>query len=631
VTVSGGTQRDLRWWLEEPPADGGKRMAHQAIFGIVNQVKETQSYRTDRDLIHMCLYGSDLVQGFGITSYTMNAAYASAPLSVNIVRSVIDTLLAKIVRSKPKPYWLTSGGDWDLQEQAKKLNKYSEGQFHENKVYRLNRKIARDALIFGTGAVRGHDHGGKPTLERTFTPELYTIDAEAKYGDPRSLFQIRTMDKLVLIQLFPEFEQEIENAGSATESSRFERSDESTLSKDQVEVVEAWHAPSGPDASDGRDCIAIQNCTLQFGESDGFQHRFLRYCEPVLGWYGSGLAQLLAGKQLEINKLLTEIQRSFHIGSNFRVLCERGSKIIKSHFNNEIGGILEYTGAAPTFAVAQTVHPEKFQQLLWLIESSFNEAGINASTAAGQKDTTLKSGKAQIVAMDVEDSRYTDFAQAYEEFCMDEAELLLDMAKRSGRKPVIYVGKREVEEIELPQLGHTPTVLQVWPTSALASAPAQRMEQVQDLANAGWISPARGKRLLGFPELEEDAELDDASYNSVRDALADMLVNGEYQGPLPQMDLKEALDTSVRFYLWARRTYKKRQPENLDLILQFQAECEDMLNAGQAGVPAPQPSGDQGVIGAPTVPGGTPGAPPEGGPPPMGPGPQGPPPGAMIQ
>jgi hypothetical protein len=631
VTITGGTLRDLRWWLEEEPEKGRKRMSHQTIFAIVNQLKETQSYRTDRDLIHMCLYGSDLVQGFGITSYTMNAAYSAAPLSVNIVRSVIDTLLAKIIRSKPKPYWLTSGGDWELQEQAKQLNKYSEGQFHENKVYRLNRKVARDALIFGTGAVRGHDFGGKPTLERTFTPELYVNDAEAKYGDPRSLFQLRTMDKLVLKEMFPEYEQEIEDAGSVTETSRFERQGETTLAKDQIEVAEAWHAPSGPDADDGRYGAFIDNCTLEFDKSAGFDHKFLRYCEPVLGWYGSGLAQLLAGKQLEINKLLTEIQRAFHVGSNFRVLCERGSKIIKSHFNNEIGAILEYTGAAPVMAVAQTVHPEKLQHLVWLIESSFNEAGINATTAAGQKDPTLKSGKAQIVAMDVEDSRYTDFAQAYEEFCMDEAELLLEMAKRSGRRPVIYVGKREVEEVELPQLGHTPTVLQVWPTSALASAPAQRMEQVQDLANAGWISPARGKRLLGFPELEEDAEMDDASYNTVRDMLADMLVNGEYHGPLPQMDLKEAMDTSVRFYLWARRTYKKRPPENLDLILQFQTECEELLNSGQAAAPTPQLSGDQGVIGAP-VPGGTPGAMPGGGePPPMGPGPQGAPPGVPLQ
>lgn len=629
MSVTGGEPRDVRWWLEDADVEPENRRQHVTIFSLLRHLKETQSYRTDRDLIHMCLYGSDLVQGFGVTSYTMNAAYASAPLSVNIVRSVIDTLVAKIVRSKPRPYWLTSGGDWDLQEQAKQVNKYSEGQFHENKVYRLNRKVVRDALTFGTGAVRGHDHDDKPTLERTFTPECFVNDAEAKYGDPRTLIQLRTMDKLVLKELFPKFAEQIEDARPVTQTNQFEHGGESAMSKDQIEVAEAWHKPSGKDATDGKYCCAIDNCTLEFGDSDGFEHRFLRYCEPVLGWYGSGLAQLLAGKQLEINKLLTEIQRSFHVGSNFRVLCERGSKIIKSHFNNEIGGVLEYTGAAPTFAVAQTVHPEKFQHLLWLIESSYNESGINATTAAGQKDPTLKSGRAQIVAMDMEDSRYTDFAQSYEEFCMDEAELLLDLAKRSGKPAVIYVGKHEVEEVELPDMGHTPTVLQVWPTSALASAPAQRMEQVQDLANAGWITPARGKRLLGFPELEEDAEMEDSSYVSVRDCLSTMLIEGEYQGPLPQMDLKEALDVSVKFYLWARNKYKRKAPENLDLVLQFQAECEELLNAGQAGVPNPQPSGDQGVIGAP-VPGGTPGAGPEGGaPPPMGP--MGAPPGVPLQ
>ncbi|MES2359933.1 MAG: hypothetical protein V4529_16460 [Gemmatimonadota bacterium] len=618
LAVTGGEARDQRWWPKDEKGDP-IQPAHDAIFSIVNRIKENQSARTDRDLIHYCLYGADLVQGFGVTSYTTQAAYASAPLSVNIVRSVIDTLLAKIVKGKPRPFWLTSGGDWDLQQQAKQLNKYSEGQFYENKVYRLNRKVVRDALIFGTGGVRGHDNDGQPTLERTFTPECYVADADAKYGDPRCLYQQRTMDKLVLTEKFPKFAAEIDRAGW-DDRGRWTAGD--MVPSDQVEVCEAWHLPSGEGASDGRDAIVIPGATLQFGDSTGFQHRFLRYCEPVLGWYGSGLAQLLAGKQLEINKLLMEIQRSFHVGSNFRVLCERGSKILKSHFNNEIGGILEYTGAAPTFAVAQTVHPEKFQHLLWLVDASFREAGINAMTAAGQKDPTLKSGKAQEVALDIEDSRYADFAQAYEEFCMDEAELLLDMAKRSGRKPVIYVGKRETEEVELPDMKRQPTVLQVFPTSALASAPAQRMQQVQDLAGAGWITPAEGKRLLDFPELEEAAEMGDASYNNVRECLARMLTDGEYQGPLPQMDLDEALETSVDFYLWARNKYRKSPPANLDLILQFQADVEELMNAGKSAGQDPQLSGMSPVVGAP-VPGGTPGGP--------APPPQGPPPGSVLQ
>ena len=37
-------------------------------------------------------------------------------------------------------------------------------------------------------------------------------------------------------------------------------------------------------------------------------------------------------------------------GTCFRVFIERGSKIVKEHLRNEIGGVIEYTGTAPTYA-----------------------------------------------------------------------------------------------------------------------------------------------------------------------------------------------------------------------------------------------------------------------------------------
>jgi hypothetical protein len=330
---------------------------------------------------------------------------------------------------------------------------------------------------------------------------------------------------------------------------------------------------------------------------------------------------LLAGKQLEINKLLVEIQRAFHMVSVPRVLVERGAKIVKQHFNNDIGSVLEFTGTPPVFAVAQAVHPEKFQHLLWLIQSSFQDAGINAMTAAGQKDPTLKSGKAQMVALDVEDSRYADFAQAYEEFCLDEADLMLEMAKRSGKKPVLYVGKDDVQIVELPDMGNERLALQCFPVSALSSAPAQRMEQVQNLANAGWITPAQAKRQLDFPELEEDAQLETAPYDIVMMMLNRMLKEGDYSTPLPQMDLDLALRLTVNFYLRAKVKYRKGvEPENLSLILRFMSQVSDLMNVGAEQPAAPaQMGGASPVVGGPMP--GQPTAPPG----------AGAPPGAMIQ
>ena len=43
---------------------------------------------------------------------------------------MIDTIVSKVTKNKPKPTFLTDGGDWDLQQKAKKLTKYCEGIFY---------------------------------------------------------------------------------------------------------------------------------------------------------------------------------------------------------------------------------------------------------------------------------------------------------------------------------------------------------------------------------------------------------------------------------------------------------------------------------------------------------------------
>ncbi len=634
--VTGGVNRDQRFWTEDipdkcTPDTVWVKPPHQTIKANVKRIRERQSYRSDRDLLHMCLYGSDPVLGYGVRSYALTDPHAGEPLAVNVIKSVISTLVSRVVKMKPKPTYVTQGGDYQLQKQAKQLEKYSEGQFYENKIYRLNRDIVRDACVFGTGGVHGFESGGRSKAERTFMPEYLVDDGEAKYGDPRTHYHPMTIDKMVAQQLWPDFADLIEKAAPAKDDD-WQAFDSAT---DQIEIYRAWHLPSGPKADDGAFAVCTENATLEYDDYKDAQvpYRFLRYEKPILGWYGTGLAQLLTGKQLEINKLLTEIQRSFHIGSNFRVLVQRGSKIIKSHFNNEIGGILEYTGAAPVFAVAQTVHPEKFQHLVWLITQSFAEAGINESSAAGQKDSTLKSGKAQLVALDVEDSRYAEFVQSYEEFCMDESELLLEVASEIRSHDVMYVGKKQIETIDLSEikLKKYQYARQVFPTSALATSPDRRMEQVQNLANAGWISPADAKRLLDFPDLETASELDTAPYDITMEMLDNMLEEGKYVAPIPQMDLNLTLGLTVNYYLRARVKWPDSPPRNMNLLLQFMAETSALLNPPASPT---DPTAQMPVEGGP--PPGPPGAPPmPGGPmPPMPPGmppgpPMGPPPGVV--
>lgn len=635
MTPSGGEPRDLRWWFRDDAGEPIGGEPHRLLATWINRVRERQAYRKDRDLLYLGLYGTDPILGFGIRMYSVTDPSAGRPIAYNVVRSVVETLTSRICKQKPKPWAQTSGASWTLQREAKKLTKFNEGQFNAQKVYQKRRAAVTHAGVFGTGALKVVDEGGEPECERTFTPELYVDDGEAKYGDPQTMAQVRTMDRLVAAEKLAPNDEKRDLILYQTAPAKDEDFYAFDFAKDQIDIFEGWHLPSGPDADDGRHVVCTESCTLvdepwRLKDRRGkprYPFAFLRYSEPLLGFYGTGLAQLLVGKQLEINKLLGEIQRSFHLGSNFRILCERGSRIIKTHFNNEIGTVLEYTGVAPTFAVAQTVHPEKFQHLLWLIQSSFAEAGISAMSAAGQKDPTLKSGRAQEVAMDIEDSRYADFQQADEEFVIDVADLLTETARASGRDQVVmYTGGRHSEVLKLSEIDmpRDKYVFAMYPTSAFASTPAARMEQVQDLINAGSISPEEGNRLLDFPEREDFSALQNATYEDVRDCLERIVEKGEYRTPLPIYNLDQALKLSNDFYISIRRM-DDIEEKRKDLVLQYVKQIIAFKKAGASPVnPTPELPG----AGAGGPPAGPPALPP--GAPPA-PSPPGAPPGATLQ
>ena len=50
-------------------------------------------------------------------------------------------LLLKMAKNRPKPLFLTSGGDYKLIRKAKKLTKFCDGIFYENEAYKLGPEI----------------------------------------------------------------------------------------------------------------------------------------------------------------------------------------------------------------------------------------------------------------------------------------------------------------------------------------------------------------------------------------------------------------------------------------------------------------------------------------------------------
>jgi hypothetical protein len=138
-------------------------------------------------------------------------------------------------------------------------------------------------------------------------------------------------------------------------------------------------------------------------------------------------------------------------------------------------------------------------------------------------------------------------------------------------------------------------VLQMYPTNKLADDPAARLSQVQEMLNAGMLAPDDGRRLLDMPDIESINSYEQASYDNTMEAARRIIEDGQYFGPVYQMDLKDAIKRMQQVYLKAR--FDQVSPKKLDQIDQWIQEAKRQLKEIMAEEAAmnPQPPQQPGI------------------------------------
>lgn len=594
---------DILWW------ESDENDVATDIFNTVRTITEKSDDREQRNIRCAKLYGNREFAGVnprGVSS--LSSAASSLPenrVKINIISSMCDTAAAKISKMKPRVTFLTTGGDWTLQQNTKKLTTFMNGLFYKNDVHKLHQVGFRDSTIFDIGALKHFIQNKQIVTERVIATELVVDPTDAMYGKPRSLYQFKYVHKNVLKAHFKKHAAGIDMSAGSMEDAQYGRNP----SEQFVVVIEAWHLPSAPGAKDGRHIICTSHAVLSDTkwDKDYFPFTFFRWSEPLTGFYGQALAERLTGNQIEINKMLRIIQRSFHLGSAFKVFIESGSKIVKEHINNEVGSIVYYTGTKPDYYVPQTVHPEYFRHLEFLISSSYEEAGISQLSASARKPAGIESGKAMREYNDIETERFAITSQGYESSFLTTAkiyvDLLEDLRKSGADYEVVAESKKFVESIKWSdtKVEGNEIIMQMFPTSALPQSPAGRMQWIQELVNGGFIPQEFAIKLLDFPDIESYTSLINASLDDLLATIEDIVDKGKYTPPEPYQDLQTGLKLFQSAYLKAKRD---EVPEKrLDLLRRWMTAADAMIMAAQpqqppaaapeqgAPAPAPMPEG----------------------------------------
>ena len=570
-----------RWWTAK------NKDLYQELFAFVSALDSRQQYRSADNLRYARLYGNYDLSGLDVVSYARSeSSYNTVNrVTLNIVQSMVDTVVSKITKNKPKATFLTSGGDFSLQTKAKKLTKFIEGIFSYSDFYEKAPLAFTDACIFGTGCLKIYVERGQIKVERVFIEEIKVDDVECYYSKPRQLHQEKYVHKDVLQQMFPKFIKEIEVASNMQNSGQYSYGSDL---KEMVKVVESWHLPSGPKAKDGKHSICVSNATL-FEEDyskEYFPFVFFRWNPRPVGFFGQGLAEQLQGLQLEINKTLRTIQVSMHLVSVPKLLIEASSKVVSSHLNNKIGGVIKYAGTPPSYASLGGIPPELFSHVDRLYSRAYEIAGVSQLSAQSVKPAGLDSGKALRTFNDLETERFMFVGKRYEKAFLDAAEIMIDFGKDIYEKNEDFGVKASdgkfVETIKWKDVNMDADkyMMQIFPTSALSSTPAARLADVQDMLTANLISKEQAISLLDFPDLESTTDLLTSDNKNLEKIIETMIDEGRYFPPEPYQNLENAVRKVQQAYLMYR--LRNAPEERLELLRQYMEDCQALLMKAKA-------------------------------------------------
>lgn len=563
-----------------------------AVFTHIKLLDTHQSYRQAENIKNMRLYGNFEFNGpSGFSNSSFDTGYSTQNrVTLNIVQSMVDTVVSKIGKNRPKPYFLTSDGDFTLQRKAKKLTKFIEGQFYATKFYEKAQIAFKDACIFGTGALKIFVQDDEIKVERVFIDEIVIDDVEAYYGEPRQMHQKKWVHKDVLKAAFPSYAGDIDAAVS--DSPLME--DSRNRKGDMLLVVESWKLRSGIDKKDGKHTICIGNCDFvnEQYDKDYFPFVFFRWNMKPLGFFGQGIAEQLTGIQLEINKLLKTIQVSMHLVSVPKILVDMASTINVDHLNNKIGGIIKYAGTKPEFAPLGSIPAELFSQLDRLYSRAFEIIGVSQLSAQSTKPAGLDSGKALRVYNDLESERFQDVEKRHEQVFLDATNIFIDLikeiAERTENFSVRVPGKSFLETINWADvvIEEDQYLMKCYPISALSNTPADRLKEVQELMQAGFISKEDGMQLLEFPDLEGTYSMVNAGVEDIHRQIELMVDKQEYQSPEPYQNLDYGIKKMQEAYLKYRQ--QNAPEEILELFRQWMSDAKNLLSKAAVDVQAQQ-------------------------------------------
>lgn len=575
--VAGSTAR--AWWNLDALSAAKVVVSNVQAWQLYDIARLQRLHRLARCYSNRLQYGNDL-DAARMDIYRQRYAQA---FSANVTKSCVDTVAAMTGQSRPRPFYVSSDGNWKGQQQCRDLNRFMTGVFYECGFDSKADEITLDALRVGEGWLHYY-----PTKERRVGIERVPLDEiwldyfEAiQTHNPRQLCRIRQVDREELIAQYPEEEGNIRGAGNP-----FQSHPAPILSvADLVTVIEAWRLPDGPNHP-GKYLICTDQGPLK-PMAPFKRRRFpfsrLKYSNSPDGYWATGLVEELEPNQRELNSLYWTIKGSMDIAGTFKWFVPNAANLNPNHLTNALGAIL--TGdSAPMSLLAQIVQPEIYAWVESIINRMYAISGVSQLKSSGVVPVGLKSGEAQRVNDAISSQRFADFDRKRSRLSIDAADHVIDIVqelagaanddgKLAGYK-LDAADMQSIESIDWQSLEYKPNMftVQCLDVSSLPKEISGRIDTITDLSQAGMIDPDMARDLLALPDIDTVESLFRQHRLRIMKSLDTIILEGKLTLPDKRDNLPLAHVMALRYYKLAQN---QRAPE--DRLLKLDEYIEEVI------------------------------------------------------
>lgn len=574
------------WWTSKP------KDLHSDVVGDCEFLSDRHRIWNSRIETSVLIYNNKSGQ-YGMFESTLDPTLGfQERCRWNVSASCVDTLVSKIGVQKPRPKFVTQGGNWDQRSIARKCDKFVEGIYHQEHVYDKAQDAFWDCLVAGLGALKVYACEGEIKVERVYPGEILVDDQLSQSQFPRSMFQVKQVPVELLVGQYPKYKKVIEDSKDLQQDKKYSIGRVITI--DTVKVYEGWHLAPNKDEC-GRHCICVNKGTLldeEYEPSD-FPFVFLWSSLNPNGFYKQSLIEQMRPLQSELNKISQRIQESADLLATTWICIEDGS-VEEEHLTNMPATILKYRqGTSPPSVIApQVMSGQVFEYQNSIYQRMYEISGVSQLSASAKKPAEIESGKAMRTLTDIEAGRFSPLAKMYENAIgVELAYRIMTCAAEAYEDEMevksIYDAKNFVETIDWKEICEIDKfVIKAYPVNFLSETPSGKIADLEQLIGMGLISdPKIAAMYLDFPDMENLNDIESASVENTDRIIDAALYESEYYPPRPYTNFAIAIP---RVSAALQRAETEGCPEDrLDLLRQW------LLEATQLQAPPPPPTQPQ--------------------------------------